>query len=142
MKGGKGKKKKQGKYAAAEKHQAVKKRLFTKNLPLCQHAIYSIAVLLNNKKAEWYFLEQKYLRVLTYLIDQFYQAGEPFIMPISVKRRYHAHQLRDALPHLRQLGLEVLHSHAIGPGQLAGAIRPRCGVARFVRSRRCGRHAR
>ena len=89
------KKKKHGKYAAAEEHQAVKRRLYTKNLPLCQHAIYSIAVLLNNKKAEWHFLEQKYLRVLTFLIDQFYQAGEPFIMPISVKRRYHTHQLRE-----------------------------------------------
>eukprot|EP00946_MAST-07B_sp_MAST-7B-sp1_P001392 g1392.t1 len=105
--GGK-RKKNRGKYAAAKEHKAVKKRLFTKNLPLCQHVIYSISVLLNNKKAEWYFLEQKYLRVLTYLIDQFYQAGEPFIMPITVKRRYHSHQLREQeRKRLAKMGIEL-----------------------------------
>ena len=75
--------------------EKVKRRLFTVNLPLCQHAIYSLGVLLGNKKAEWYLLEQKYLQLVTFLIDTFYRAGEPLILPISLKRKYHAHQLRE-----------------------------------------------
>ena len=92
-----GTKKKKLKYGKKEgkKKEPIKRRLFTLNLPLCQHAIYSLGVLLNNKKAEWYLLENHYLRLITYLIDTFHNQGEPLILPLAVKRRYHAHQLRE-----------------------------------------------
>lgn len=91
-----------------EKKAAIKRRLFTLNLPLCQHAIYSLGMLLNNKKAEWYLLEHNYLRIITFLIDQFHKNGEPLILPINVKRKYHAHQLREQeKKRLAKMGLEM-----------------------------------
>jgi len=91
---GKKKKRKHGKKAEEEKKEIIKRRLFELNLPLCQHAIYSLGVLLENQKAEWYLLENNYLRMITFLIDKFHTASETLILPMAVKRRYHAHQLR------------------------------------------------
>jgi len=103
-----GKKKKHKIGQKEEEKVLVKRRLFTTNLPLCQHAIYSLSILLENHKAEWYLLENKYLRVITFLIDAFHRAGEPLILPMAVKRRFHAHQLREQeKKRLAKMGLEM-----------------------------------
>jgi len=91
---GKKKKKKHGRKKEEEKKEKIQRRLFETNLPLCQHAVYSLAVLLNNQKAEWFLLENHYLRIITFLIDKFHRDGETLILPMAVKRRFHAHQLR------------------------------------------------